>query len=225
MSTTVPPKPASSVVPFPAPMLGGPPPGAVMPMMWGGAAGCCPPGGMDGLIKCYCDIQAATAFITAIMIDAINNNPAVTEAIIAAIEKSGSSLPLIGVTNGAAAQPGQVGEFIDMRGTMAFAATGTTNGTITMGVLQPGDWDTWAVGWNAADVSSQTFWMNPWPTGFDIQLSAAEGVNAGSEYDVLVSSETRALISVPTLINFSASVVASGTAGSFNMGFFARRAR
>ena len=65
--------PAGQVIPFPLPWGSGTPPWLQQ------APGCCPPGGMDALMKCYMDIQAASCFIAQIMIDQINNNPAVKQ--------------------------------------------------------------------------------------------------------------------------------------------------
>ena len=115
-SPGTPPPPSGQVVPFPLPWAT-PGPGGQLPWL---PPGCCPPGGMDALMKCYCDIQAAMAFISKIMIDLINNDPAVAQAMIAAIEKSGSTLPLVGVTNGSDAQPGQVGEWVHLVQTASY---------------------------------------------------------------------------------------------------------
>lgn len=201
----------SSVVPFPS-------------SMWGGSfpPGCCPPGGMDSLMKCYCDIQAATQFITAIMIDAINNNPAVAEAIIAAIQKSGSNLPLIGVTNGADAQPGQVGEWVMMTQYPSYPA-GSNTQAVTMGVLQPGDWDCWARGDTATPQNSAALTLNPMPAGFVPEMTF--GINTTGEWDTIVVPPVRALISVPTLINFSLTTVPNSAAGQATIVFIARRRR
>lgn len=209
--------PASSVVPFPMP--------------WGSAApstlGCCPPGGgMDKLLQCYCDIQAATAFITAIMIDAINNNPAVAEAIIAAIQKSGSNLPLIGVTDGSPAQPGQVGEYLEFVQDVPILGTAQTQ-VLSMGVLQPGDWDVWLqaapAGWTA-DIQCYFY---PTPAGFD----NAGYVILGDNGPVPISASGpafRALLSVPTLVTVTLTTNNSGPgsgASTCSVTVFCRRRR
>ena len=49
----------------------------------------CPPTGMDGLIHCYDEVNNASALIAALMIDQINNNPAVAEAMTRALVKGG----------------------------------------------------------------------------------------------------------------------------------------
>lgn len=215
----------SNVVPLsttPPPM----PQGMPSPMWWGGGPpGCAPPGG--GLAECYWQVQAATAFISAIMIDAINNNPAVTTAIIDAIVKSGSNLPLIGVTNGADAQAGQVGEWMSLTQTVAY---GTANQTqpVTLGTLPPGDWDIWAVGTPGGGINGASFVLNPLPAGFTGNLDTVFGITAGgAEYVTMASNAERALTSVPSLINFTVNtnITGTGTAGNFGLYFKARRRR
>lgn len=210
--------PASSVVPFPMPWGGGMPCPPPLP-------GCCPPGGMDKLMQCYCDIQAAQAFISALMIDAINNNPAVTQAIIAAIEKSGSSLPLIGVTNGAAAQPGQVGEYVQFTSAPVSIPTGPNSQAVTMGILQPGDWDVWIYTEQLADVHDISISINPLPIGFTDVFAFA---GSAGEIITLTSPTGQALISVPSLVVVTVTTNQAGTgpsAASTNVVFAARRAR
>lgn len=210
--------PASSVVPFPMPWSGGAP----------GVAGCCPPGGdMSRLMQCYCDIQAAMQFISKIMIDLINNNPDVTAAIIAAIEKSGSALPLIGVTNGVAAQPGQVGEFIQLLGQFPYTAA-ASNFNVNVGILPPGDWDVWAFAGFSTFVSDAQFEIDPLPAGFVNNTSGIIAVSAGTLEAVnIVGNLTQALTSVPSLVNFNIIMNNSGTgqAGNGSIFFCARRAR
>lgn len=201
--------PSGTVIPFPLP--------------WG-QTGCCPPGGMDALMKCYCDLQQASAFIGQIMLDQINNNPAITAAIIAAIEASGSSLPLIGVTNGQAAQPGQVGEFTQMflQQTYTAPAGGVTQ-TFNLGVLQPGDWDVWAwANFNGPTQGTILQLTPPIPPGFGSAMVGEFG--AGGESLQLLTNETRALISVPTLIVFTL-YVQNTTDIIATVWFNARRAR
>lgn len=210
MNTVWPPSnPSGTVIPFPLP--------------WG-QTGCCPPGGMDALMKCYCDIQQASAFIGQVMLDQINNNPAIIAAIIAGIEKSGSTLPTLGVTNGAPAQPGQVGEWVNLGGNFNFSTTGGT-GIVSVGVLQPGDWDLFTNATFTVSVAGAGFQLEPQPAGVigcDALLTIG---SANAEEIVLVGAVGQALISVPTLFAFQASVVGAGTAGVMGIGLNARRAR
>lgn len=212
----------SNIIPMPtAPAPTAPPPSLwPMPQI---TPGCCPPGGMDALMKCYCDIQAATAFICAVMVDCINTNPAVTEAIIAAIEKSGSSLPMIGVTNAADAQPGQVGELVEIRAVVAYA-TGTNTNVASLGSLPPGDWDCWIFGGTTTLVTAVDIVQQPIPAGFFDALVALVYVNGDNTANTFASGAVRALTSVPSLIAFSFTTSAA-TAGNLNMQFYARRRR
>ena len=204
--------PSGTVIPFPLP--------------WG-QTGCCPPGGLDALMKCYCDIQQASAFIGQIMLDQINNNPAIIAAIIAGIENSGSSLPTVGVTNGAAAQPGQVGEFVAFSQSVAYPTT-SQNVPVTMGVLPPGDWDIWAFGNTSTLVSDFAFVLNPVPAGVSNDLETLIVPFTAAEALELVSTTAQALISVPTLFVFQVGtngVGAGSSAGTATITFNARRRR
>ena len=210
--------PASSVIPFPMAWSG----------MGGGAPlpGCCPPGGMDALMKCYCDIQQTLAFMSKIMVDLMTHDPAVQAAMIAGIQQSGSNLPLIGVTNGTDAQPGQVGEWVQFAATVAYAGSGSAVTTSTsMGVLNPGDWDIWIYG------SSSTFLLegevnllSPVPAGFTGNLYTIDFSPTGASAATVCSSTERALISTQTLIVIQ-TTLAANTAGSFSLYFKARRRR
>lgn len=229
----------SNVVPMPhaqAPAPAGAQPQMPVPFpMWGGGGslpwgpGCCPPGGMDALMKCYCDVQAATAFICSVMVTCIQNNPAVTAAIIAAIEKSGSNLPLIGVTNGSDAQPGQVGEFVTFS-VFAPYPTSELQQTIVAGVLQPGDWNVWA--WTAYStyVTGALMNLNPQPPGFFDTMTAQIYAGSGTDEQglVVVAPMTQASLSVPTLVSFGVLTNANGAgvaAGNVYLYVRARRMR
>ena len=208
--------PASQVIPFPMPWGGGSQP----PWL---PAGCCAPGGMDALMKCYMDIQAASCFIAQVMIDQINNNPAVTAAMIAAIEKSGSSLPTIGVTNGAAAQPGQVGEYQLLLYNGAFT-TGTQDQVFSVGVIPPGDWMLSTYCLPSVPVTSMLYGTNPEPAGLSTALAGYVDSTAGMVGQLIVGQSAQLLTSVPTLMAFSMATVAAA-AGTFQFGLEAWRMR
>lgn len=221
---------ASNIVPFattpPAPTPPPWPPG-YWPMPSGVMPGCAPPSG--GLMDCYWSVQQATAFISAIMIDAINNNPAVTQAIIAAIEASGSTLPLLGVTNGAEAQPGQVGELVWLTATVNYTAA-FQNQTITLGIIQPGDWDFWIYAICPNPVMGVNFVLTPSPAGL---YGTAQGffitaVAGGASQVVCVSPVCRLLSSVPTLLPVEVLTnqnAAGPAAGTLSLELMARRRR
>lgn len=202
--------PSGTVIPFPLP--------------WG-QTGCCPPGGMDALMKCYCDIQQASAFIGQIMLDQIANNPAIIAAIIAGIEASGSSLPTVGVTNGTDAQPGQVGQWVSFMQSIGYPATNTIQ-PLSMGVLNPGDWDVWGYATipDNTDVIGYALQLNPVPVGFSGDLYAINSTAGAPEEVSLVTTTERALISVPTLVVFNVHTN-STAAGTLSVWFNARRRR
>lgn len=188
--------PAPAQPPMPFPMWGG---GGSLP--WG--PGCCPPGGMDALLQCYCDVQAATKFICSVMVTCIQTNPAVVDAILAAIAASGSSVPLIGVTNGSAAQPGQVGELVEynLTQTVTVPTTGITT-IFNMGVLQPGSWFVQAVIFPGMATDNMSFGLSPTPAGFTTACEGGMAVTTSAE-SYLVGQPASANISLPTLLAFN----------------------
>lgn len=216
----------TNVVPMPAAA----PPGQMMPMtgtwpMPPFPAGCCPPGGMDALMQCYCDIQAATAFISKVVQDLAANDPAFQQSLVDAIVASGSNVPLVGVTNGADAQPGQVGEWAETMVGITYP-TGSSTQSVTMGILQPGDWDVWAFFNPDQAISAVQFYLNPLPAGMmggnlPGWFIAATDVNNA----LIISPVNRALISVPTLFVFTLITQTTGAGGPGQMVFLARRRR
>lgn len=189
---------------------------------------CCPPGGMDALMKCYCDIQSATAFICAVMVDCINTNPAVTQAIIDAIAKSGSNVPLLGVTNGSAAQPGQVGEIVAFNQSQTVTVpTGGTGGSFlfNMGVLQPGSWYLTAAMFPSFGTMNANYGLTPVPNGFSTGLIGGLA-STTTEESYIISQPAKADISVPTLLAMTVNLVVTGGAtGSVDMQVVALRVR
>lgn len=196
----------------------------IPPGPWGGtgAPGCAPGCPPNSLMQCYCDIQNATAFISAIMIDLINNNPAVAQAMIDAIVKSGAALPLIGVTNGSAAQPGQVGEFVEFVQNVSVPSGTTSNQTVTMGVLQPGDWDCWGSAYFPMATTGLNLTQMT-TVGFQNGVDAAFFGGTG-EVGTVATTTVQGLISVPTLIVMQVTIETTA-AGTLSLGYFARRMR
>lgn len=183
----------------------------------------CPP---SNLMQCYCDIQNAMQFISAIMIDLINNNPDIAKAMIDAIVNSGAALPLVGVTNGSDAQPGQVGEWLELvADPVNFPAGVVSQQTVTMGIMQPGDWNVEYViehelaTANPADTSALVY---PIPVGFSGGMPSVQG-RAGH---ILISALARASLSVPTLVPLQLNIDnTGGQAGSCRIVFHGRRVR
>lgn len=207
---------ASQVVSFP------------MPMSSSFPAGCCPPGGMDALMQCYCDIQAAKNFIGKIVLDLMQTDPAFATAMVQAIADSGAALPLVGVTNGTPAQPGQVGEFINIYVTAPYPVTANYAQAVTMGVLQPGDWDCAAYAYVDQAVTGMAYELSPAPPGVSNPMPGEFIVPAATVAGVVVTPLAQMLIAVPTLINFRVITnlgAAGPSAGNVTIVFMARRAR
>lgn len=213
--------PGSNVVPMPAQAA------MPSPMMWGGGggypAGCCPPGGMDALLQCYCDIQAATAFISKVVQDLAANDPAFQQSLAEAIAASGTNVPLIGVTNGSDAQPGQVGEWLQWIRELNVPSGSNTQIVSTL-ILQPGDWNVQAAAYTVTSPVTQV-WANlsPVPPGLSDQMLLYFQTATASDISIMCPVE-RASVTVPTLLAFQIQTVAPAAA---NIWFevTARRAR
>lgn len=223
----------SNIVPMPKPTA--PAPMAYpWPMPSGGfPAGCCPPGGMDALLQCYCDIQAATAFISKIVTDLAANDPAFQQALVDAIAKSGSNIPLTGVTNGSNAQPGQVGEHLFFAvGAIPITVSQANKQTITMGVVQPGDWDLWAYLYTDISVEGLQYQLSPASTAggvFSNLMTAFIGdlgsINMGAGINFTMNTPVARLsTAVPVLVAFDL-YTWSATAGFCNLQLEGRRVR
>ena len=101
---------------------------------------------------------------------------------------------------------------------------------MSLGVLQPGDWDLWAFGQTTTLVSDVQFNLQPQPAGFTGALAAIFGTPSGTaqDYTIALAPTARALTSVPTLLAFYYAFNQFGagpSAGSMNLFPFARRRR
>lgn len=172
------------------------------PVVWPGPPpGCAPNPCFDAasLLQCYCDIQATSQLISKIVQNLLATDPAFTQAIVDAIAKSGSNIPLVGVTNGSDAQPGQVGEWVQFAVPATYTAIPQTQ-ILSLGVLQPGDWDIWANILVSTAVGWIECFLDPQPAGVSDSLFSVMGeLSAGQEGVRLTSVVARASISVPTL--------------------------
>lgn len=185
----------------------------------------CPDGGMDGLIHCYDQVNNASALISALMIDQINNNPDVAEAIIAALNKTGNAVPVLGTTNGIPAVPPQVGEYLQFSGEILYTAT-TVQESLSLGVLPPGDWDCWLWATFTSVIQGASFVLNPLPPGFAANPSAAVVYGATPPNYPMFSMQVEALTSADSLIVANCQVAGtSGQSGVFTVYFAARRRR
>lgn len=185
----------------------------------------CSPNDMTALSQCYDDINAAADLISRLMIDQINNNPAVAEAIIQAIQKSGSNLPLIGITNGTAAPAGQVGEYVQLSGTLAYTAT-PASAQLSLGVLPAGDWDCWLWATFTSAINGAQYSLNPLPAGFAANPAASNFSTVWPANAILSTMTVEALTSGDSLIVAdTAAAATSGQSGTMTVNFAARRRR
>lgn len=195
--------------------------GDVVP--WG--PGGCPPGGMAGLIQCYDNLNNASAFIAQLMIDQINNNPAVAEAMTQALVKGGFALPLLGTTNGTPAVSPQVGQYVQLSGTLAYTAT-PASALLSLGTLPTGDWDCWLWATFTSGTQGAQFSLNPLPAGFAANPSASSNAAAWPQNAILFSMQVEALTSANSLIVADTAAAAlSGQSGTMTVNFAARRRR
>ena len=194
----------------------------MMPM--GTAAGC-GPGDLTALNQCFDDLANASALISALMIDLINNNPDVTQAIIDAITKNGYALPVLGTTNGTPAIAPQVGQYVQFSVQLPYTAT-VASELLTLGVLPPGDWDCWLWASFTSATNGAQFQLLPVPAGFAANPYASTNSVVWPPQMILSSMVVQALTSIDSLIVASAQVVAtSGQSGTMTVNFGARRRR
>jgi hypothetical protein len=125
-----------------------------------------------------------------------------------------------GVTDGSNAAAGNIGEFVQIVGTMAYADVPThTNGMISVGVVSPGDWDLWAYAQLPTFVNGFNFALKPVPTGMSNSLAGVQGALDASqmttvENTLLVGQTGRGNFTVPTLLAFNCDVWQPTTAGA-----------
>lgn len=185
----------------------------------------CPPGDLDALMACYNDVNAAMDFLSRLIIDLLNNNPAVAEAIIQAIEKSGSALPLLGVTNGTPAVAPQVGQYIQFSGTLDYTSS-VASAQLSLGVLPAGDWDCWLWATFTAAVQGASYSLNPLPAGFAANPAASFIYGTAPANAILSGMTVEALTSGDSLIVADTQAAAtSGQTGTMTVNFAARRRR
>ena len=118
-------------------------------------------------------------------------------------------------------------------GTTPFSTAANQSVTLSLGVLQPGDWDVWAIVQYSAPVESGEMYLAPQgnpPPGFSGNLYSFifTGTAADPAWTNVVSTTEQANISVPTLIAMviNTNQVGVGTyTGTATVWFKARRCR
>jgi len=191
---------------------------------------------LASLNACYDSIQMMEQILAKVMTDLVTNNVAVQQAIVEAIAKSGSNVPLIGVTNGSAAQPGQVGEFVQWSGTGTIPVTQGASQSLSTLVLQPGDWDMESSAIIMGDFTTFGYYLNPIPPGasgngetvtsMGISVPSPPAIPSG--WESVTAPRIEINITAPTLLVFTINTNFSGAttaAGSFNFNLTCRRMR
>jgi len=208
----------SNVVPMPTNWPGP----SFMPKSWPQPPSCFSE--LAALNACYDSIQMMNQILSKVITDLVTNDPAVQKAIVEAIAASGSNVPLIGVTNGQDAQPGQVGEFFAPPAVPFAVPSGNSTQSITTGVLQPGDWDLWSDAAPGGPVQVLYFGLNPIPAGFTGN-GGGYSESSGGAANATLGLPTRALISVPTLLAWEITTQSATAVTGSNFYVFARRRR
>ena len=181
-----------------------------------------------GLNACYDSVQVMESILSKVMLDLIQNDPAVMAAIMAGIGTTG----ITGVTTGLPAAAGVVGQVIAGQVTgQAFAASGAT--TVTPLVIPAGDWNIQAIlsiGSGApTDITGAAVTLGtPLPPGMTVGgmgsiTLAVSGLAAGSNF-ILASNTAPVNCSAQASPSFL--VTRAGTAaGGFSLYAWGRRMR
>jgi len=176
------------------------------------------------LNQCYDDVQAMKQILSKVMADLIQNDPAIVKSIIEEISKAGTSVPILGVTDGSDAQPGQVGEYLFFSEAFPIPSGNETQ-SVSLGILPPGDWDVFVFATPSAAISVLYYWLNPLPAGFSTNAMGYQENSAGTTAATVSGIPTRGLISNPTLMAFNIWTDNTGAAATANLYASARRAR
>lgn len=193
------------VPPFPRPPMPAP------PGPW--------PAGLFRLEQCWDEIAEWERFLLRMMEDLLQRNPNLIS----------NALPTIGVTDGSAAQPGQVGEFIELGQAVPYG-TAAQSQVVSLGVLPPGDWDYWLYAIPTTAVSGLQFQLDPLPAGFSTNAFTVTEFATGSNIQAatLASTIGVARTAAPSLVALSVVTnqwTAGPSAGEVSVFFMARRRR
>jgi hypothetical protein len=141
--------------------------------------------------------------------------------------------PMKGVTDGSAAAPGNIGEYMTQSANMAYAANpAKTQQILSVAVIPPGDWNLTATLAVSTVIGEAYFDLPTIPTGVENDMFGLAVVNTAvsSDQTVRVNGQpARGSFTVPTLLPFSVTVdqsTATGLlAGMATMSVSARRMR
>jgi len=185
-------------------------------------------GSLYALNACYDSVQTMEQILQKVMLDLIQNDPAVMQAILAGIGTSG----IPGVTTGLPAAAGTVGQIISGQVlNQAFSATGAT--LVSPLTIPAGDWNIQAVlsvGAGApTDITGAAVVLStPLPPGMTVGGTGAitlavSGLPAGANY---ILSTNTAPVSCSAAVTPGFNVTRGGTAaGVFSLYAWGRRVR
>jgi len=137
--------------------------------------------------------------------------------------------PIAGVTTGAAARPGEVGEFLVGSAVVNIVVNPLTQTILAQPlVIPPGDWDIEAAFGSSVSWDALSFMLRPQPPGVTGNLQGFFGVFSPQPTlidAVVISPRQQALVSIPTLLPFTISVFNTTVAGQGTLVVSARRMR
>jgi hypothetical protein len=176
-------------------------------------SGCAPPSCFDWISKansCWDQSQQLTDFLTNVIEDIFQQNP----GIIPPPPPSAGTGPIIGVTDGSDAAPGEVGEFVTAFTSFNFAAYPTdTAGSVSVLVVQPGDWDLRVFTNFSTAIGGVAVYLSPSPAGISNNMFGSVTVLGTTTPDIegvyLIGATARGNFTVPTLLAFSYNVLQS----------------
>lgn len=175
---------------------------------------------------CYDQSQALYNLVSKVVTDIFTNNP----GIIPSPPPASGSGPVMGVTDGSNAAPGQVGEFVTGTATFNYPASGTPTTTLSPLVVQPGDWDLYSYMTTSTDTGTGAYFqLNPLPVGVSNSMTGWYGVGGSteplSEFAFVIGLTARGSFSVPTLLAFQVGIGTPPAAGVATLVVSARRRR
>lgn len=194
---------------------------------------CGPPSPVSAVAQaqaCYNQSQSLYNLVSQVVSDIFAKNP----GIIPSPPPSAGSGPILGVTDGSDAQPGQVGEFVSASSSIPYTAYPTaTQVVVSSIVLQPGDWDVWGLVTFTTNIGIAALYLSPQPAGLSNAMVAINAVSApGVQTQEMISltiPTARASVAVPTLLAFTFAIYqnldAALPAGTATFNVEARRTR
>lgn len=179
---------------------------------------------------CWDQSQALFDLVTKVVEDIFEKNP----GIIPPPPPGAGTGPIIGVTDGSNANPGEVGEFVGQFFSIPFAAYPNVTNTNVSLVLQPGDWDCTCSAEFNTPIGGTVFRLTPLPVGMFNDMTGGLMIGTSTisptpEWPAIVGMPSRGSFSIPTLLPFNVQIFqnlnSALLAGNMQLWFGARRRR